>query len=73
MYVLSCSSWNKLIVGRSVVLANGTTRLQIDIVRSSGLAFDMLFSSELLGVTKVRQVLLIMPFMQDKLSLLRSA
>ncbi|KAI0195935.1 HAD-like protein [Astrocystis sublimbata] len=36
------------------VLANGTTRLQLDLVRSSGLAacFDMLFSSELLGVYK---------------------
>lgn len=35
-----------------VVLANGTTRLQIDITKSSGLAFDMLLSSELLGITK---------------------
>lgn len=36
------------------VLANGTTRLQLDLVKSSGLgeAFDMLFSSELLGVYK---------------------
>ncbi|KAI1083270.1 haloacid dehalogenase [Whalleya microplaca] len=36
------------------VLANGTTRLQLDLVRSSGLAgtFSMLFSSELLGVYK---------------------
>ncbi|KAI8954274.1 HAD-like protein [Xylaria longipes] len=36
------------------VLANGTTRLQLDLVRSSGLAasFDMLFSSELMGVYK---------------------
>ncbi|KAI0460226.1 HAD-like protein [Xylaria acuta] len=36
------------------VLANGTTRLQLDLVRSSGLAasFDLLFSSELLGVYK---------------------
>ncbi|PVH95334.1 HAD-like protein [Periconia macrospinosa] len=31
------------------VHANGTTRLQLDITKSSGLAFDMLFSSELLG------------------------
>ena len=31
------------------VHANGTTRLQLDLVRSSGLDFDMLFSSELLG------------------------
>ena len=35
-----------------VVLANGTTRLQLDITKSSGLCFDMLFSSELLGMTK---------------------
>lgn len=34
------------------VLANGTTRLQLDIVRSAGLKMDMLFSSELLGITK---------------------
>ncbi|KAI1504406.1 HAD-like domain-containing protein [Biscogniauxia marginata] len=36
------------------VLANGTTRLQLDLARSSGLAdtFSMLFSSELLGVYK---------------------
>ncbi|XDG10082.1 hypothetical protein ABKA04_009697 [Annulohypoxylon sp. FPYF3050] len=36
------------------VLANGTTRLQLDLVRSSGLegTFGMLFSSELLGVYK---------------------
>jgi len=35
-----------------VVLANGTTRLQLDITKSSGLPFDMLFSSQLLGHTK---------------------
>lgn len=34
------------------VLANGTTRLQLDLVRSSNLTFDMLFSSQLLGQTK---------------------
>ncbi|OTA69495.1 (S)-2-haloacid dehalogenase IVA, partial [Hypoxylon sp. EC38] len=36
------------------VLANGTTRLQLDLVRSSGLegTFSLLFSSELLGVYK---------------------
>ncbi|OKL55536.1 hypothetical protein UA08_09193 [Talaromyces atroroseus] len=35
------------------VLANGTTRLQLDLVRSSGLCeFDMLFSSELLHLAK---------------------
>ncbi|KAK4705247.1 hypothetical protein P7C70_g959, partial [Phenoliferia sp. Uapishka_3] len=34
------------------VLANGTTRLQLDIVKSSKLPFDMLFSSELLGMIK---------------------
>lgn len=38
---------------RRVVLANGTTRLQIDITKSSGLQFDTLLSSELLGITKV--------------------
>ncbi|KAF2501928.1 haloacid dehalogenase [Lophium mytilinum] len=35
-----------------VVLANGTTKLQLDIAKSSGLPFHMLFSSELLGFTK---------------------
>jgi hypothetical protein len=44
---VSCSSET------SVVLANGTTRLQLDIVKSSSLPFHMLFSSELLGLTKV--------------------
>jgi 2-haloalkanoic acid dehalogenase type II len=34
------------------VLANGSTRLQIDITKSAGLHFDMLFSSQLLGITK---------------------
>ena len=34
------------------MLANGTARLQIDITKSSGLDFDMLLSSELLGLTK---------------------
>lgn len=34
------------------VHANGTTRLQLNLTRSSGLAFNMLFSSELLGVYK---------------------
>lgn len=34
------------------VFANGTTRLQLDLCRSSGLHFDMLFSSALLGVYK---------------------
>ncbi|KAK3386200.1 HAD-like domain-containing protein [Podospora didyma] len=34
------------------VHANGTTRLQLDITRSSRLSFDMLFSSQLLGVYK---------------------
>ncbi|THV78158.1 HAD-like protein [Aureobasidium pullulans] len=32
-----------------VVHANGTTRLQLDLCRSSGLQFDALFSSQLLG------------------------
>ncbi|BDD62355.1 hypothetical protein MPDQ_001871 [Monascus purpureus] len=35
-----------------VVLANGTTRLQMDIVKSSGIPFHSLFSSQLLGSTK---------------------
>ena len=34
------------------VFANGTTRLQIDLCKSSGLKFNMLFSSQLLGVYK---------------------
>ena len=34
------------------VFANGTTRLQLDLCRSSGLKFNMLFSSELLGIYK---------------------
>jgi 2-haloalkanoic acid dehalogenase type II len=34
------------------VFANGTTRLQLDLCKSSGLRFDMLFSSQLLGSLK---------------------
>ena len=34
------------------VLANGTTRLQLDLARSSGLDFDLLLSSQLLGFAK---------------------
>ena len=34
------------------VYANGTTRLQLDLCQSSGLRFNMLFSSELLGIYK---------------------
>lgn len=34
------------------VHANGTTRLQLDLVKSSNLHYDMLFSSELLGIYK---------------------
>lgn len=34
------------------VHGNGTTRLQLDLTRFAGLSFDMLFSSELLGVYK---------------------
>ncbi|KAJ9500311.1 hypothetical protein H2202_004106 [Exophiala xenobiotica] len=34
------------------VFANGTPRLQLDLCKSSGLKFDMLFSSEILGVYK---------------------
>ncbi|KAH8883298.1 (S)-2-haloacid dehalogenase IVA [Thozetella sp. PMI_491] len=37
---------------RVFVLANGSTRLQLDLMRSSGLEFDLLFSSQLLGVSK---------------------
>ncbi|KAJ7057085.1 haloacid dehalogenase [Mycena amicta] len=35
-----------------VVLANGTTRLQMDIAKSTGLPFHCLFSSQLLDLTK---------------------
>lgn len=35
-----------------VVLANGTTRLQLDIVRAARLPFDTLFSSQILHLTK---------------------
>ncbi|KAJ4001954.1 haloacid dehalogenase [Lentinula boryana] len=35
-----------------VVLANGTTRMQLDLVHSSQLTFHALFSSQLLGLTK---------------------
>ncbi|EMC94525.1 hypothetical protein BAUCODRAFT_35744 [Baudoinia panamericana UAMH 10762] len=34
------------------VYANGSTRLQLDLVKFAGLRFDMLFSSELLGCYK---------------------
>jgi 2-haloalkanoic acid dehalogenase type II len=34
------------------VLANETTKLQLDLMRSRGLEFDMLFSIQLLGLTK---------------------
>ncbi|KAL6400170.1 Haloacid dehalogenase, type II [Ilyonectria robusta] len=34
------------------VHANGTTRLQLNLTRSSGLSFNMLFSSQLLGLYK---------------------
>ena len=34
------------------VFANGTTRLQLDLCKSSGLKFNMLFSSQLLGIYK---------------------
>ncbi|KAI9903902.1 hypothetical protein N3K66_000431 [Trichothecium roseum] len=36
------------------VHANGTTRLQLDLARSSGLSFDLLMSSQLLGAYKPR-------------------
>jgi 2-haloalkanoic acid dehalogenase type II len=35
-----------------IVLANGTTRLQLDVSQSSAIPFHMLMSSELLGLTK---------------------
>ncbi|OOF96638.1 hypothetical protein ASPCADRAFT_506273 [Aspergillus carbonarius ITEM 5010] len=35
-----------------IVLANGTTRLQLDLIQSSGIPFHALFSSQLLGLTK---------------------
>lgn len=35
-----------------VVLANGTARLQVDIAKSADLSFDLLLSSEVLGLTK---------------------
>ncbi|KAF2721934.1 haloacid dehalogenase [Polychaeton citri CBS 116435] len=35
-----------------VVLANGTPRLQVDLAKHSGLEFDLLLSSELLGLGK---------------------
>ncbi|KAK0223870.1 HAD-like domain-containing protein [Armillaria fumosa] len=35
-----------------IVLANGTTRLQLDIIQSSRLPFHTLLSSQLLGLTK---------------------
>jgi 2-haloalkanoic acid dehalogenase type II len=38
------------------VLANGTTRLQLDLVKSSGLRFDLLMSSQMLGVYKPHAV-----------------
>ncbi|MCJ1280617.1 hypothetical protein MMC21_008446 [Puttea exsequens] len=34
------------------VFANGTMRLQLDLCKSSGLTFDMLFSSQMLGAYK---------------------
>ncbi|EJD45492.1 haloacid dehalogenase [Auricularia subglabra TFB-10046 SS5] len=54
------AAWPDAVVGLTrlgkrfdvVVLANGTTRLQLDIVRSAGLPFHALFSSQLLGLTK---------------------
>lgn len=46
------SSSIPLISTASIVLANGTARLQVDITKSADLSFDMLLSSELLGLTK---------------------
>ncbi|KAJ7481625.1 HAD-like domain-containing protein [Mycena latifolia] len=42
-----------------VVLANGTTRLQLDIIKSTGLPFHSLFSSQLLNLSKVNHFLII--------------
>ena len=42
--------------GGRVVLANGSTRLQLDIAKSSSLPFHALLSSELLGKAKVSEV-----------------
>lgn len=42
------------LTGDRVVLANGTTRLQLDIVSSAALPFHALLSSQLLGLSKVR-------------------
>jgi HAD superfamily hydrolase (TIGR01493 family) len=36
----------------SIVLGNGKTRHQLDMTKSAGLNFDMLLSSELLGLAK---------------------
>jgi len=47
VFVVACSSRNT-----SIVLANGTTRNQLRMTASSGLQFDKLFSSELLGLAK---------------------
>ena len=47
MYVLVCS-----LITISIVLANGTTSNQLDKIKSSGLGFDILLSSELLGLAK---------------------
>ncbi|KAL8726448.1 MAG: hypothetical protein Q9166_006726 [cf. Caloplaca sp. 2 TL-2023] len=45
-------SWHSQKGFPTVVLANGTTRLQLDIIKSSALPFHTLFSSELLGLSK---------------------
>lgn len=44
---------NLMAYSNRVVLANGSTRLQLDIVKSSRIEFHALFSSQLLGLTKV--------------------
>lgn len=49
---MSLRSINLTSSHQSIVLANGTARLQIDITKSSNLDFDLLLSSELLGMTK---------------------
>jgi HAD superfamily hydrolase (TIGR01493 family) len=47
VYVVACLSRIT-----SIVLANGTTRNQLQMIKSCGLQFDKLLSSELLGLAK---------------------
>ena len=43
-----------LLIRCRAALANGTSRLQLDIVKSAEIPFHTLFSSQLLSLTKVR-------------------